>query len=102
MRRFIRVSAVLVLLGLGIYGYHRKKDPKPRVKVPVTRYHGYELNRLAINRAKAFTVLISNEILGGGGAARGCSLTLRMCLHAPTWCKGRRMICGYFRIPSAL
>src|ERR1019366_3305562 len=71
MRRFIRVSAVLVLLGLGIYGYHRKKDPEPRVKVPVTRYHGYELNRLAINRAKAFTVLISNESFGGVGRGTG-------------------------------
>jgi len=60
MRRIIRTLAILLLLGLGILAYHRRR-PVATVKAPTTRYHGYELNRLAIHRAKDFTVLISNE-----------------------------------------
>jgi len=71
MRRTIRICAVLLLLGLGVWGWRRATGPKPRVKIPATRYHGYELNRLAINRAKAFTVLISNEGFGSVGRGTG-------------------------------
>lgn len=61
MIRAIRVSAILILLGLGMAGYAKRRLPIPHMKAPATRYHGYELNRLAIDRAKQFTVLISNE-----------------------------------------
>jgi S1-C subfamily serine protease len=71
MRRAIRISAILVLLGLGLGGYMKSHQPKLRVKAPVTRYHGYEINRLAINKAKGFTVLISNEGFGGVGRGTG-------------------------------
>jgi len=71
MRRLIRTLATLGLLSLGIWGWKREEGFKPRVKVPVTRYHGYELNREAINRAKAFTVLISNEGFGSVGRGTG-------------------------------
>ena len=75
MRRTIRTLSILVLLGCGITATWRlEHTPKPRAKVPATRYHGYELNRLAINRTKAFTVLISNE--GFGGVGRGTGVLL--------------------------
>ncbi len=74
MRRTIRTLAVLILLGLGIWGWKREMGPKPRATVPTTRYHGYELNRVAINKAKAFTVLISNEGFNGWGRGTGVLL----------------------------
>lgn len=74
MRRIIRTLAVLLLLGLGIWGWKKEAGPKPRAKVPSTHYHGYELNRQAINKAKAFTVLISNE--GFGGVSRGTGILI--------------------------
>jgi S1-C subfamily serine protease len=57
---------------------------KPHVKAPTTHYHGYELNRVAIKKAKAFTVLISAE--GFGGIERGSgvlidSMTVLTCAH---------------------
>jgi hypothetical protein len=71
MRRTIRVFAVVALLGLGIAKGLTKGSPKNHVKAPTTHYHGYELNRQAINRAKSFTVLISNEGFGGVGRGTG-------------------------------
>ena len=56
----------------------------PRVKAPTTRYHGYELNRIAIHRARAFTVLISNEGFGGVGRGTGVLIDSRhvlTCAH---------------------
>src|SRR5260221_9575511 len=69
MRRVIRTVTILFLLGVGFTLY--KHIPTPRAKVPVTRYHGYELNRGAINRARALTVLISREDFGGIGRGTG-------------------------------
>ena len=71
MRRFIRTAAILTLLGLGIYGYKKNRIPDIRAKMPTTRYHGYDINRQAIARAKAFTVLISNEGIEGVGRGTG-------------------------------
>jgi S1-C subfamily serine protease len=74
MRRIVRIVAILLLLGFGIAGWKYEREPKPRVKIPTTRYHGYEINREAINRAKAFTVLISNE--GFEGVSRGTGILI--------------------------
>ena len=74
MRRIIRTIAILTLLGLGMWGWKHESEPKPRAKVPVTRYHGYEINRQAIERTKAFTVLISVEGFGGTGRGTGVLL----------------------------
>jgi S1-C subfamily serine protease len=75
MRRTIRTLAILLLLGLGIGGWIKeKRTPRPRAKAPTTRYHGYELNRQAINTTKSFTVLISNE--GFGGVSRGTGILI--------------------------
>jgi S1-C subfamily serine protease len=72
MRRMIRILSILLLSVLGIAGWMKKVYiPKARVKGPTTHYHGYELNRQAINKAKAFTVLISNEGFGGVGRGTG-------------------------------
>jgi S1-C subfamily serine protease len=75
MRRAIRIIAITFLLMSGITLYYKSTHvPKPRAKVPVTRYHGYELNRLAIHKAKGFTVLISRE--GFDGLSRGTGVLL--------------------------
>jgi S1-C subfamily serine protease len=75
MRRTIRTLAILALLGCGIAAtWEFEHTPKPRVKIPTTRYHGYELNRVAINRAKSFTVLISREGFEGWGRGTGVLL----------------------------
>lgn len=71
MRRAIRTIAILLLLGSGIVLYRANRTIVPTAKVPSTRYHGYELNRLAIHKAKDFTVLISNEGFGGVGRGTG-------------------------------
>lgn len=71
MRRTIRTIAILLLLVLGIGGWRKQHTPKPRAKFPTTRYTGYEPNRLAIHKAKAFTVLISNEGFGDIGRGTG-------------------------------
>lgn len=71
MRRAIRTIAILLLLGSGIMLYRANRTIVPAAKVPSTRYHGYELNRLAIHKAKDFTVLISNEDFGGVGRGTG-------------------------------
>lgn len=70
MRRTIRTLAILLLLGIGVY-LHNRRTPHANVTVPTTRYHGYELNREAIWKARAFTVLISNEGFGGVGRGTG-------------------------------
>jgi S1-C subfamily serine protease len=54
------VLAVAFIVGAS-YVLLQLRQPKPHVTAPTTRYHGYELNRVAINKAKNFTVLISNE-----------------------------------------
>src|ERR1700730_14119101 len=64
--------AIIGLLVTGIIGH--VTTPKAKVKAPTTRYHGYELNREAINKAKLFTVLISAE--GFGGIERGSGVLL--------------------------
>jgi S1-C subfamily serine protease len=69
-----RTILILLVLGLGASLEMHRAVPKPRVKAPTTRYHGYELNREAINRAKGFTVLISDE--GFGGVGRGTGVLL--------------------------
>jgi S1-C subfamily serine protease len=61
MRRAIRTIAILILLVAGIGIRRAVKIPKVTAKAPTTRYHGYELNHAAINKAKSFTVLISAE-----------------------------------------
>lgn len=71
MNRTIRIFAALMLIGLVAGAFTRGKQPKPRVKAPTTRYTGYELNRLAIQKAKTFTVLISNEGFGSVGRGTG-------------------------------
>lgn len=53
--------AVVIGLVVGFYFRYCAIKSAPHVFAPTTRYHGYELNRLAIKRAKAFTVLISDE-----------------------------------------
>jgi S1-C subfamily serine protease len=67
---FISVLASLLGIGIGslisdLTGFRH------RTKAPTTRYHGYELNRQAIEKAKAFTVLISNESWEGGMRGTG-------------------------------
>lgn len=74
MRRAIRISAILILTGFGLAGWLQKKEPKPTAKAPTTRYHGYDLNRKSIHKAKGFTVLISSE--GFGGTARGTGVLI--------------------------
>lgn len=59
----------------------------PLTKAPTTRYHGYELNRIAIANAKKFTVLISNE--GYFGVSRGTGVLIDAthvltCAHVAT------------------
>ena len=68
-----KAVAILLMLCLGMAGtwLTRKEPPKRRIAAPTTRYHGYELNRLAISRAKDFTVLLSNEGFGGVGRGTG-------------------------------
>lgn len=59
MKRILLGILVLIVgLKIGVAVITRK--PHPRVNAPTTRYHGYELNRAAIQKAKMFTVLISN------------------------------------------
>jgi len=70
MRRLIAIFVVVV--GLMLYKYAQL--PKLTVKAPTTRYHGYELNRLAIHKAKQLTVLVSAE--GFGERARGTGILL--------------------------
>jgi S1-C subfamily serine protease len=58
--------------------------PSHSIKAPTTHYHGYELNRKAIEKAKDFTVLISAE--GFGSVERGSgvlidSMTVLTCYH---------------------
>ena len=87
MRRTIRTVAILLLLILGIGGWRKTHEPKPRIKFPTTRYHGYEVNRQAINKAKAFTVLISNEGFGSVGRGTGIlidSTHVLTCAHMLT------------------
>lgn len=71
MRRTIRTLAILFLLSSSIILYKKLHVPVAHATTPVTRYHGYELNRQAIHKAKAFTVLISNEGFGGVGRGTG-------------------------------
>jgi len=71
MKYILRIFLAVGLLSLGSGVLIKMETPKPRVKVPITRYHGYELNRVAIEKAKAFTVLISVEGFGGVGRGTG-------------------------------
>jgi S1-C subfamily serine protease len=71
MRRIIRTSAILLLLGLGAAGYLRSRAPRMSRKAPHVRENGYVVNHLYIERTKWFTVLISNEGFGGVGRGTG-------------------------------
>lgn len=73
MRYIIRVIAILALLVAAI-APNVSKPPKITAKAPRTRYHGYELNHAAIQKAKKFTVLISAE--GFGPRSRGTGVLL--------------------------
>lgn len=74
MKRIVNTLYILVILCLGIWVWKKEQGPKPRVKAPTTRYHGYELNREAIERTKMFTVLISLE--GFGTKYRGTGMLI--------------------------
>jgi S1-C subfamily serine protease len=74
MRRTIRIIAVLFLLGTSVLVWKRSHRPSFTTKMPVTRYHGYKINRAAIGWAKKFTVLISAE--GFGGVWRGTGVLI--------------------------
>jgi len=71
MRRIIGIVAIFFLLGVGLGTWTKNREPNPDIKGPTTHYHGYELNRLAIKRAKEFTVLISNEGFYNGERGTG-------------------------------
>lgn len=71
MRRIIRTIAVLILFGLGVFAWMKSRVPKPQATIPSTRFTGYEVNRVAIHKARSFTVLISNEGFGGVGRGTG-------------------------------
>lgn len=79
MSRIVRAFAILfmslsvLLLGVSIYKIYMSV-PHLKTRVPHTHYHGYALNHRAIERARAFTVLISNE--GLGGCYRGTGILL--------------------------
>jgi len=74
MKRVLRIVGVLIVaFSVGSW-LHYIRAPKSRVHAPTTRYHGYMLNWLAINKAKSFTVLISSE--GFGGIARGTGVLI--------------------------
>ena len=68
MKQIITFCTVLGLVFLVEWAH----SPKAHVKVPTTRYTGYDINHAAIERAKQFTVLISNE--GFGGVDRGTGI----------------------------
>ena len=73
------------------------------VKVPTTRYTGYHYNHAAIERAKQFTVLISNEGFGGVDRGTGILVDARhvlTCAHRSSMAPQK--ICGYFPIPVIL
>src|ERR1019366_2089362 len=77
------LAAVLALTLVGWY-FKRATPPAPRVKAPTTRYHGYELNRLAIQKVKSLTVLISSEGFGHVGRGTGILIDARhvlTCAH---------------------
>lgn len=65
------VVLLLTVIGVGWYHQYHQNAPKPHVKAPTTRYHGYKLNRSAIAKAKGFTVLLSNEGFAGTGRGTG-------------------------------
>lgn len=100
MRRIIRTLAILSLLGLGVYGYLKVKTPQPKVKVPTTRYNGYELNRRSIKRAKSFTVLISNEGFGGVGRGTGVLIDSKHVLTCAHMIEGRHDDIWIFPYPA--
>jgi S1-C subfamily serine protease len=67
-----RLLALLLLLAIGCYRY--RAMPKPTMKAPTSRYHGYALNRAAIRHMKTLTVLISAE--GFRGIERGTGVLI--------------------------
>ena len=71
MKRIINTLYILAILCLGIWIWKKEQEPKPRTKVPATRYTGYAINRESIERAKDFTVLISDEGFGSMGRGTG-------------------------------
>ena len=84
MRRKLLTITLLLTMGLGGYRLIHRAEPKPRVKAPTTRYHGYELNRRAIQRVKSLTVLISSEGFGRVGRGTGILIDARhvlTCAH---------------------
>jgi len=77
MKKAIGYSLVVgLIVGLFVGAFYRlpKKAPKNLIKAPTTRYHGYELNRKAIEYAKGYTVAISGEGFNGGYRGTGVLL----------------------------
>ena len=63
--------SVAVLLGIGAIIRRQWSEPKLKINIPKTHYHGYDLNHAAIQKAKTWTVLISVEGFGGIGRGTG-------------------------------
>jgi len=74
MRRIIRTICLVFIAALAGIWFVYTQLPHTRSKAPIARYHGYDLNHAAIERAKYFTVLISNE--GFSGLSRGSGVLL--------------------------
>lgn len=69
--QLIKRIGIIALAGVGLgfgtdLAFHKIRPPKPVIKAPTTRYHGYNINAAAINKVRSYTVLISNEGFGGG------------------------------------
>jgi S1-C subfamily serine protease len=99
MKRAILAALVLCL---GVHIYHLTVTPKPRVKAPTTHYHGYKLNREAIERTKKFTVLISNEGFGGWGRGTGVLIDARHVLTCAHMIEGVQPDMWIFPYPAGI
>ena len=82
MTRKLLVTAFVLGFTGGCFIF--RATPKPHVKAPTTRYHGYELNRASIEKVKSLTVLISSEGFGRVGRGTGILIDARhilTCAH---------------------
>jgi S1-C subfamily serine protease len=99
MRRILWLITTLVSVILGLWGWVL---PKPRIKVPVTRYHGYNINRSSIEQAKKFTVLISNEGFEGWGRGTGVLIDSRHVLTCAHMIEGAHTDMWVFPYPASV